>query len=219
MKSKVIIFDMDYTLVYGDGAKKYYARYSRAIEKIVSAKLKLSPSQGLDLVNRLRASNGGRGELSFKLLGIDELLWFDEILELDPATNLSPLPVVNKILKMLKQKGVKLVILSDGPESQIKKIAEGAKIDLSVFDQIYGWRRNQPKPKSIPTIYQVIADKFSCSLNEMWMIGDSYSGDIIPAKSMGVNTILISSSRPQNYSGLILNSVSELQEIIKGNLI
>lgn len=219
MQAKVIIFDMDYTLVYGEGASRYYARYSRAIEGIVTKELGLSAAQGLDLVNRLRKSNGGRGELSFNLLGIDESLWFDQILKLDPTIDLSPLPQVNQILNKLKRAGTKLVVLTDGPKSQIKRIAKGAQVDLSLFDQVYGWQRNQPKPKSTPTIYQVIANKFDCSLNQMWMIGDSYTGDILPAQSMGVKTILIKSTCPSNYDGINLSAVSELDELINGDLL
>lgn len=217
-KAQVAIFDMDYTLVSGPRAKDYYSCYSRAIESIVAKELNLTPAQALDLVNRIRSSNGGRGELAFKILNLGESQWFDLILSLDPGEYLPPYPYLNPMLKTIKNNGAKLVILSDGPKPQIEKIAKAGGIDLKLFDSIYGWEKGKPKPKSNPRIFQMIADLFSCQTTDLVMIGDSYTGDILPALGMQVQTILVQPKRPNGYQGVWIKNIEELAGAIGGSL-
>ena len=215
-KAQVVIFDVDYTLVSGPRAKDYYSCYSRAIEAIVARELNLSPTQALDLVNRIRLSNGGRGELSFKILNIRESEWFDQILSLDPGNYLSPYPYLNSMLEKIKNSGVKLVILSDGPKLQISKIAQAAGINLKFFDSIYGWERDQLKPKSNPNIFQEIADLYKCKTADLVMVGDSYEGDILPAIIMQVKTILVQPKQSNKYRGVWIKNIKELADAIGG---
>ena len=199
-KIKLIIFDIDNTLAYGDKAKEFYAQYSRCLERTLAKELKITVPEAKNIADSYRQKYNGHGEKSFDALGIGIDVWFEAIFTLDPKDYLEKMEYTAKLLDSLRQSGYILGAITDGPRLQASRILKSISVAEDSFDFIIGWekRGNMPKYGS-KKIYEEICKKYSVKPNEVVMIGDSLETDILPAKEVGLDVIFISDSDNNQY--------------------
>ena len=213
-KTKLIIFDIDNTLAYGDKAKEFYVQYSRCLEKTLAKELKITVPEAKNIADSYRQKYNGHGEKSFDALGIGLDVWFEAILTLDPRDYLEKREYTAKLLNSLRQFGFIVGAITDGPRLQASRILKSISVDENLFDFIIGWEKGGNMPKyGSKKIYEDICQKYKINPEEVFMIGDSLETDILPAFEIGLDVIHVSDSGGGSYKQV--SSIEELYKKIK----
>jgi len=189
---KMVLFDIDNTLIFGEKASTLYAQYSVILENTLAKLLGVTHAAAKQIADEHRAQHGGRGELAFETCGYDLTYWHDALIQLTPSNYLEPLPQTQKLLEKLRSEKYIVGAITDGPELLIEKLFSATRIDPASFDFIIGWKRGKQMPKyGLSTIFEQVCDSRNIARNETIMIGDSMGSDIIPAKRAGLQTLHI----------------------------
>ncbi len=193
---KMVLFDVDNTLVYGPGAKRFYRQYAGVIEKSFAEALGRELLAGARIVSAHRSQYGGMGEKAFETYHLGMDLCYDALMRLDPEEYLEPLPMVDKVIRSLKEKEAIVGIVSDGPRGLMDRIFAATGIDASLFDFAIGWERGSAMPKyGSGSIYERICEKHGVAKERAVMVGDSLYTDILPAVGVGLKAIHISDKK------------------------
>ncbi len=210
-KIKIVLFDIDNTLSYGEKAKLFYSQYSRTLESTLARELNISLQEGKKIADDCRRKYNGRGEYSFELSGLDIGVWYDAILSLNPEEYLSVILYSNELLKNLKKLGFIVGAITDGPTIQALKILKAIDVDENNFDFIIAWEKGGQMPKGgSKQIYEDICVKYSVNPDEVVMIGDSLGSDILPAIEAGLNVIYITDLENNEYK-----TIKNIEELYK----
>lgn len=193
---KMILFDIDNTLVFGERASSFYLSYSRILEKTLSESLKIDLEEGKKIADEHRRKFNGHGELAFVTHGLGMEKWYEKILSLNPKKNLNPIPATNNVLEFFKKRGLIIGAVTDGPSLQAERILSATKIERDLLSFCIGWEKGQPMPKGgSEKIYQKLCREFDIIPSQAVMIGDSLHSDILPAIKAGLKAIHISDKR------------------------
>ena len=225
-KIKAVIFDLDNTLV------DFMRMKSEACQAAVDAMIKV----GLKMD---RETAYTRLMKTYFEVGIESDKAFTKFLEstghfrhklLAAAINaylkvkndyLKPYPNVKQTLPKLKKTGVILVVVTDAPKTKAYQRLMAMNIE-AYFDFIVGFedtyqkkRNGLPLKLAIKKLKEKIPD---IENNEILMVGDSLSRDLLPAKKLGLNTALAKYGQTMKETGKAdyeLTSVSDIMAIIK----
>lgn len=215
MSIKLILFDIDNTLIAGKDADKFYNQYYLTLQKIVSSKMGISEIESENII-RKHIRNGFRSETILEKLGISMLFLYNSLVKINPHDYLKPRPTIARILNNLKKDNdIEIGFITDSPETITNKILKSSEIERKIFNIRIGWKRNEKMPKAGSSrVYRDICQKYGLKPNEIIMIGDSLENDILPAKKMGLNTVLI--GKTNNNSKIItIHSIKFLPKILK----
>ena len=111
------------------------------------------------------------------------------------------------LLNSLSKKAIKTCVYSSRPRLSIRAIIKKSKVNFR-FDKIYG-REDFDEPKPSIKNLKAICKDFGISPRNALMIGDNLVTDIIPAKSIGMRTILYS-----NSTDYLAKSDKELKDLL-----
>ena len=213
---KMVLFDVDNTLVYGPGAKKFYRQYAGIIEKSFAEAFGRELLEGTRIVSAHRSRYGGMGEKAFETYHLGMDLCYDALMKLDPEEYLELLPMVNKIIGSLKEKEVVVGVVSDGPRGLMDGIFAATGIEASLFDFVIGWERGAAMPKyGSGSIYERICGERGIAKERAVMVGDSLYTDILPAVGVGLKAIHISEEKEAATGDFITLKNIELLPDIK----
>ncbi len=191
-KIKLILFDLDRTLSFGEEAEAFYGQYSVALERTLAGCLRVSQEKAKEIADYFRAKFNGRGEIAFDALGIGLEPWYAALCELNPNGYLRSLPETQKTLNHLKKKGVGLGLITDGPTASAKLILKEIGVNQSDFDLFLSWERGSRPPKGGSSrVYIETVRKFNLEPPRVLMVGDSAETDIIPAREAGLETLQV----------------------------
>lgn len=213
-KIKLLIFDIDNTLVYGAEAKKYYEQYPKLLEKTLGKSLGITQRKAKEIADEHRQLFDGRGEKAFETHKLGLNVWHETICTLKPKKYLRQLPASNETLIDLKRQGYEIGAITDGPTKQALKILNAVGINKNIFSIFIGWENGQKIPKGgRPDVYQKIVKDKKLKPEEIIMIGDSLAVDIIPAKACGLNVIYINKSSKTIFPNI--DSIEKLPTYLK----
>ncbi len=182
-KFKCCIFDLDGTLV--DSLKDLALSCDEALRLFELPDHPLDEYRyfvGNGIANLIKRAMGDKAE--------DEKLFrsvydtFNLIYEEKCLDNTRPYHGINDMLKALKEKGVKIGVLSNKADEFSKRIV-GALFDSQLIDEVYGHSEKFPK-KPEPSSLWAMLEKFGCEKSECLYIGDS-DVDVITASNAGVS--------------------------------
>ena len=122
----------------------------------------------------------GNDEVKNKVLRL-----FDEYYSGHMLDMTKPYEGICEMLKSLKEKGVKLAVVSNKPDEFVGGIVK--KYFGDTFEIVHGQRTNYPVKPDPTTVYEVI-EYFGIKLNESIYVGDS-NVDIYTAKNAKVKSI------------------------------
>lgn len=122
----------------------------------------------------------GNDEVKKKVLRL-----FDEYYSGHMLDMTKPYEGICEMLKSLKEKGVKLAVVSNKPDEFVGGIVK--KYFGDTFEIVHGQRTNYPVKPDPTTVYEVI-EYFGIKLNESIYVGDS-NVDIYTAKNAKVKSI------------------------------
>jgi FMN phosphatase YigB (HAD superfamily) len=212
-KIKLIIFDVDNTLVYGNEALRYYKQYSPLLEKTLSETIGVSIAEAKQIADSHRKQFNGRGERSFETYSKDMTNWYDAICTLDPSIYVPEMTESQKVLSFLLSQGYSLGAITDGPTKQSLRILRSAQIDTNSFQFLIGWERGECMPKggSID-VFKKVLEEYQLNPEEILMVGDSLETDIHPALSCGIRAIYISEEVDDQFE--TIRSVESLPDYL-----
>lgn len=211
-KVKVILFDVDNTLVYGKDAQKFYSEYSKTLETLLARRLDTSKNEAKIVADAFRKRFKGHGEKSFDALGIGIDAWYEEIFKIDPAKYIKPMKKSNVLLRELSKEGFIIGAVTDGPTEQSRRIMKVAQIDYKIFDILIGWEKGKEMPKAGSSkIFKDICRERKLKPGNIMMIGDSLSADILPAKSVGLDVIHVRGDMVETVG---IKSIKNIEELL-----
>ncbi|WP_158553370.1 HAD family hydrolase [Peribacillus saganii] len=117
-------------------------------------------------------------------------------------------------LYALKDKGFKIVLLTNSPEKDseviLTKLGFKSVFDKKVFEA--------QKPTHTAERFKEISEFFQVKYNELLSIGDNLVNEILPAKELGCSTILIDPHEIGQKSDAdeVVRNISELIPLLKG---
>lgn len=193
-KIKAVVFDLDNTLV--DFVRMKRMASQAAISAMIDSGLEADEKEAEDLLWKLFTEHGIENQTIFSyflktITGKEDskilaagIVGYRKVKE----AFVEPYPKVIPTLIELLRKGYKLGVISDAPRLQVMTRLAGMKMqhffdEILTIDDIEGGKRT-----GLP--FQKIMARFDCSPEEVMMVGDSMERDIIPAKNLGMVTVL-----------------------------
>ena len=165
-------------------------------------------------------------EEALKAGGDEKLTRFEEafeaygrIFDANCTYQVKPYPGILEMLAQMKERGMKLGVLSNKPDRQaVHVVAEVFSREL--FDAVQGQKEGVPR-KPDPTAALTIAEQFGVRPQETLYIGDS-EVDAATGKAAGMDTVLVSwGFRPKEVlreasPKWVVDRAEEIMDIIRG---
>jgi len=220
---KAILFDLDNTLIDFWTMKRSCSE--EAVRAMVDAGLKIEEEKGqrklFELYEKYGMENQSifdkfiksvHGKMDYKILASGVAAY-----RRVKFGRLATYPHTRRTLIRLKEKGLKLGIVSDAPVKQAwLRLAELNLIDF--FDVVIALeKKGKMKPHSMP--FRKALKKLGLKPEEILFVGDNPKRDILGAKKMGMNTALaeygqvVKGARVE--ADFKLKAITDLDKIIK----
>lgn len=189
---KAVVFDLDDTLI---SEKEYVLSGFKKVSKVMEERYKLNSN--IIYEKMMEFFKVSSKNVFNKVLEYFDIKYSDEdILTLinvyrNHNPNISFYDDVIPTINYLKEKGIKLGIITDGyKETQHKKIealgCEELFEEIIITDEL-GKKFWKPNKKA----YKIMAEKLNVKFNEMIYVGDNEQKDFIGANELGIITIMI----------------------------
>ena len=221
---KAIIFDLDNTLIDFIRMKKIAC--SEAIDAMIDAGLEIPKEKALSILYELYSEKGLEdpfifqkflrkvaGKVDYKKLAY-AIVAYRNI----RSGLLHPYPKTKMTLIKLKDKGLKLGIVSDAPKLKAWIRLAAMRID-DFFDVVVGLEdTGKEKPSKLP--FQAALKKLNVKANECLMVGDRPARDIKGAGALGMKTCFASygyleKEKPEVKADFVIKKIDDLAKIIK----
>jgi putative hydrolase of the HAD superfamily len=217
---KAIFFDLDNTLI--DFIKMKHMSIEAAASAMIDAGLKREKGKIVKSLFKLYDNIGYEDQTVFqKYLKKEKSLDFRILANAINAYRrvrtgfLEPYPHVTSTLLRLREKGIKLAIVTDAPNLKAWIRLTAMKID-HFFDLVVAFEDTKElKPSKKPFIFAL--NQLQLKPEECLMVGDMPERDIKGAKKLGIKTCLAKyGNRPPSataHPDYEINDISELLEI------
>ncbi|RLG70492.1 MAG: hypothetical protein DRO07_00075 [Candidatus Iainarchaeum archaeon] len=219
---KAVLFDLDNTLI--DFMKMKRSCSEAAIRAMIESGLKIDEQKGIrklfDMYEKYGMENQSifdrfirevHGKLDYKMLA-RAIVAYRRV----KAGHLVPYPNAVKTLIKLKERGLKLGIVSDAPIKQAwLRLAELNLCDF--FDVVIAkGPKTKMKPHAMP--FKKALKALNLEPTEILFVGDNPERDILGAKKLGMKTVLAKYGQvihsPEVRADFEINDISELLGII-----
>ncbi|MBI4452326.1 TIGR02253 family HAD-type hydrolase [Candidatus Woesearchaeota archaeon] len=219
---KSVIFDLDNTLI--DFLRMKNLSCDAAVSAMIGAGLDVNKEEAMNEVSELYKQYGMEDKLVFqrlleKLAGnVNYEILASGIVAYRRvrASFLEPYPNVSKVLYELKQKGIRIAIVSDAPRLKAWIRLVSMKIN-HYFDLVVTFDdTGEYKPSNKP--FKVVFDKLNLNPEECLMVGDWPERDIKGAKQLGMLTCFAKYGNPKANApeaDYEINDIKELLEIVE----
>lgn len=182
---RACIFDLDGTLADTLSSIAYFANGTLSafgLPEIPVEEYKQLVGNGADkLMKRMLAYVGASlSPEEFKAFRKE----YDRRYESEPMRLVSPYPGLPRLLEEMKEKGLRLGVLSNKPDNMTRRIVRELYGDLP--DLVYGQREGVPK-KPDPTAVLSMAQSFSLAPGDVLYVGDS-GVDMDTGNNAGMDT-------------------------------
>lgn len=117
-----------------------------------------------------------------------------------------------KIINRLA-KDFNLILVSDAPQVWVESVLAVLKIKKVFADRIFFGEGNIRK--NLDNAFPFILEKFKINPSQCVVIGDQESTDIVPAKKLGLKTVLINQTDLATEADYKISDLSELPDILK----
>jgi len=220
-KIKAIIFDLDNTLI--DFLKFKKRCCEEAIDAMIDAGLKIQKQRGMDILYKLFSEHGMEDHEIFQkfLLKTTSKVDFRKLANAVNAYRrtrigvLSPYPGTKRTLIKLKEKGLKLAIVSDAPKLKAWLRLTAMKID-DFFDVVVALEdTGRLKPSRYP--FRAALKELNLEPSQCIMVGDMPGKDMKGALRLGMKACFAkyggrkTPHRNWNYE---INDITDLLDII-----
>lgn len=218
---KAILFDLDNTLI--DFLKMKKTACDAAISAMIGAGLQIEMDKGKKILFELYDKYGleeksifqkflmkVRGKINYRILAAGIVAYRkvrDGFLE--------PYPGTHYVLLSLKDKGIKLGIVTDAPK--LKAWIRLTYMKLNNFFNVVVAIEDSNKMKPHKKPFLVTLKKLGVKPEECLMVGDRPERDIVGAKKLGMKTCFAKYGNPKAKANAdyVINDIRELLDIVK----
>ncbi|MEI6731968.1 MAG: HAD family hydrolase [archaeon] len=209
---KLIIFDMDGTLYrFSSGTNfrdsEMYAKIKENSYSFLERKLKINRQKAIEKYNQIK--NEFRGEMSIGIerkLGINRYEFFANTWDLSPEELLEK----RDLSGILDSLGLRKVVLTSAPAVWARKVLRYLNVSERV-EAVFSGEPDIRKPDV--RVFKQICDRFEVKPSEVISIGDQLETDILPAKSLGMTTILVGSE--SELADYCIKSIYDLPNLME----
>jgi len=211
MAINYFIFDMDGTLYDFDSSdfksSKFYNDAKGKIYEFFMRRFALSFEESKEMFEELNKSYNGEVSIGIeKEYKIDRYGYFKETFgRMRPEDYIRKNPEVKKLFEDI---GGKAAILTAAPRVWAKKVLRYLDIYELMKDSLFTGESDTRKPDI--RAFQEIVDFFGVPPEQIYSIGDQEHSDILPAKNLGMKTIIVGKSRKADLEARSFNEVIKL---------
>ncbi|PIU21762.1 MAG: hypothetical protein COT15_00620 [Candidatus Diapherotrites archaeon CG08_land_8_20_14_0_20_34_12] len=220
---KAVIFDLDNTLI--DFMKMKKLASEAAVSAMIDAGLNMEEEKAIEKLFGMYEKHGfedqtildkfikenNKGNLDYKMLAA-AVVAYRKV----KSGYLTPYPHVQKVLIKLKERGIRLGIVSDAPIKQAwLRLAELRLMDF--FDIVIAvGGTGFEKPNKAP--FEKAITELKIKAEEILFVGDNPNRDIVGAKRMGMKTALAEYGqvrKGKEKADYILKDIIDLLDVVK----
>jgi putative hydrolase of the HAD superfamily len=217
---KAVIFDLDNTLI--DFMKMKRISVEEAVDAMIDAGLDIPKKKALDILYKIYEEKGLEDPHIFQKFlkkttgSVDyRKLAYAIVAYRNARTGfLHPYPGTKRTLIKLKEKGLKLAVVSDAPKLKAWIRLVNMKID-DFFDVVVGLEdTGRAKPSRMP--FRAAIKGLGVKASECLMVGDRPNRDIKGARALGMKTCFAKYGFEEKEIGVKSDFVIEgIEELIK----
>ena len=145
--------------------------------------------------------------LDRKLLKKIQTRWFD-------YAECPLFPDVNPVLSKLRERGLKMGIISTGYEQDIEAITQKTGLQKELFEVIVG-ADTLKKTKPDPEVFKYALTKLKVKPQETLFVGDEIDADYRGAENAGIHALLIQRTENKTSQTSDLSTIGSLEEVFK----
>jgi putative hydrolase of the HAD superfamily len=145
--------------------------------------------------------------LDRKLLRKIQTRWFD-------YAECPLFPDVNPVLSKLRERGLKMGIISTGYEQDIDAITQKTGLQKDLFQVIVG-ADTLKKTKPDPEVFKYALTKLKVKPQETLFVGDEIDADYRGAENAGIHALLIQRTENKTSQTSDLSTIASLEEVFK----
>ncbi|MDO8460413.1 MAG: HAD family hydrolase [Nanoarchaeota archaeon] len=210
----LIILDLDGTLYNFDNSNsvnftfsKFYDEIKKKVYTFLSRKLGVGEDNAREIYESIKTEFNGEVSLGLEAkFCIDRYEFFGETWSLDPSRFIEK---ANR-LPLIKSLDGEIVFLTSAPRVWASEVLK--YLDLNDYqERLFTGEPNLRKPD--PKIFLQICDRIDIPPQRSISVGDQVHSDILPAKSVGMKTVLVRGNSTE--ADYCINSVDELPELIR----
>jgi 2-haloalkanoic acid dehalogenase type II len=142
-----------------------------------------------------------------KLLKKIQTRWFD-------YAECPLFPDVNPVLSKLRERGLKMGIISTAYEQDIDAITQKTGLQKELFEVIVG-ADTLKKTKPDPEVFKYALTKLKVKPQETLFVGDEIDADYRGAENAGIHALLIQRTENKTSQTSDLNTIASLEEVFK----
>jgi FMN phosphatase YigB (HAD superfamily) len=188
---RLICFDLEETLVVG---APYQRRARRALLSHAAEKSGLQ-SHTIDARYRAIRSGVATDLAAYACLGLTQPDVASVLDHLDPGPGVRATAESDLILKLLARLGFELALITNAPCGWAEQLLGNAGLDVALFKAIVtSCDVSHTKPSTEP--FERALEICGVPASEAVMVGDREDVDLAPARSLGLQGILVTARRP-----------------------
>lgn len=208
-KLDAAIFDMDGTLYRFKNGGTFTtsglgAQVKSNVMDFIGTSLSLGRDDAEKVYRDIRTSYDENISLGLEYeYGIDRYDYFNSTWDIDPE------PIIDfdpRITKTLRNLSTRAVLLTSAPQVWSKKVLRQMNVE-DAFEEIYTGEADIRKPN--PAIFSTIAINLGMKSGGIVSIGDQEWSDIVPAKSIGMRTVLIAEKTTESSADITVPSLMD----------
>lgn len=177
----------------------------------IEKELKVDMVESIKILKYIKKIYGDNISMGLEdLYKISRKLYFDNVWNIEAKTLIKYDKKIRDLIMVLK-KYFNIVIVSDAPIVWISNVLKEMKIDCLLKNNIISGEGKYKK--SLKNQFPYILKTYNLNPDRCISIGDQENSDIIPAKKLGIKTILISKNKSK-YADFTISDIKEILEII-----
>jgi 2-haloalkanoic acid dehalogenase type II len=123
-------------------------------------------------------------------------------------------PDANPVLSKLRERGLKMGIISTGYEQDIDAITQKTGLQKKLFEVIVG-ADTLKKTKPDPEVFKYALTKLKVKPQETLFVGDEINADYRGAENAGIHALLIQRTENKTSQTSDLSTIASLDEVFK----
>ncbi|MBW3020053.1 HAD family hydrolase [Candidatus Woesearchaeota archaeon] len=218
-KDKYFIFDLDGTLYNFDGesnrgftSSKFYQKIKQNTTEFINEFIKKGIIPKDETFDTIKEKSNGEFSLYFENeFGFDRYYFFEKIWNLEPKDFIRKNPIIKEIFEKLKGR---VFILTAAPRIWAESVLKYLEVYDIVKNNIISGEPDIRKPN--PLVFQGIINSVDGNAKDFISIGDQEYSDILPAKKLGMKTIIVGQkSKDADYEIENIDEIIYLLEKLK----
>lgn len=215
-ENKITIFlDVDGTLyTFKNGTFAGSLLKEKVIKNALSfieKQLKVDMVESIEILKYIKKIYGDNISIGLEdLYKIPRKVYFDNVWNIEAKDLIKYDKKIRDLIIVLKN-NFNIIIVSDAPRVWVTNVLRDMKIDCILKNNIISGEGKYKK--SLKNQFPYILKTYNLNPDRCISVGDQENSDIIPAKKIGIKTILVNKSKSK-YADFTISDIKEIVKII-----